>query len=241
MSDLLRIGFAVEGSTDLVMLEAAVSAILPGIELEIVRLKPEVSDSFVAMAGTTGLGWPGVYRWCLETVEKGGGSMSGGPVLESLDAVVVQLDADVAAATYEQGHIEDDTGDLPCEHDCPPAEATTDALRIVLLRWLGEETEPKKLAICMPSKSLETWMLAAFYPSDPIVKSGALECRGNPERLLSGKPLKGRLVSGKHKNFDMYRDRSAEFAQKWEWVENKCAHAKRFAAELRTAVASNGE
>ena len=223
------------------MLEAAVTAILPGTELEIVRLKPEVSDSFVAIAGTTGFGWPGVYRWCRETVEKGGGSISGGPVLESLDAVVVQLDADVATATYEQGHIEDETGDLPCEQDCPPAEATTDALRIVLLRWLGEETAPTKLAICMPSKSLETWILAGFYPSDPIVKSGALECRSNPERLLSSKPLKGRLVSGKHKNFDMYRNRAGEFAQKWALVEKKCAHARRFAAELRTAVEGSSQ
>lgn len=241
MSDVLRIGFAVEGSTDFVMLESAVAAILPGYELEIVRLQPGVSDAFVALAGTTGLGWPGVYRWCREAVEKGGGSMSAGPVLESFDAVVLQLDADVAAATYEQGHIDDETGDLPCESECPPAEATTNALRTVLLRWLGEATEPKKLAICMPSKSLEAWILAGFYPSDPIVKSGAVECRAKPERLLSGKPLKGRLVSGKHKDFDMYRNRAAEFAQKWTLVEKKCAHAKRFAVDLRRAANGLGK
>jgi hypothetical protein len=241
MSDLLRIGFAVEGSTDLVMLESAVAAILPGYEIETVKLQPEVSDSFVALAGATGFGWPGVYRWCREAVEKGGGSISGGPVLESLDAVVVQLDADVAAATYEQGHIEDGTDDLPCEKECPPAEATSDALRIVLLRWLGEAVEPKNLVICMPSKSLETWILAGFYPSDPIVKSGALECRAKPERLLAGKPLKGRLVSGTHKNFDMYRERAAEFLEKWSLVEKKCTQAKRFAAELRTTLKDKGQ
>ena len=236
MSDVLRIGFAVEGSTDLVMLEAAVAAILPEYELETVRLQPEVSDSFVAIAGTTGFGWPGVYRWCREAVEKGGGSISGGPVLESYDAVVLQLDADVAGATYAQGHIDDPTGDLPCEKPCPPPEATTDALRLVLLRWLGEASEPKKLAICMPSKSLEAWILAGLYPTDAVVKSGAVECRLKPERLLSGKPSKGRMVSGTHKDFDMYRNRASEFAQKWASLEKKCTHAKRFAVELRTAV-----
>lgn len=236
MSDVLRIGFAVEGSTDLVMLEAAVAAILPEYELETVRLQPEVSDSFEAIAGTTGFGWPGVYRWCREAVEKGGGSISNGPVLESYDAVVLQLDADVASATYAQGHIDDATGDLPCEKKCPPPEATTDALRLVLLRWLGEAAEPKKLAICMPSKSLEAWLLAGLYPTDAVVKSGALECRAKPERLLSGKRLKGRLVSGRHKDFDMYRNRAQEFAQKWSSVEKKCTQAKRFAADLRTAI-----
>jgi hypothetical protein len=236
MSDVLRIGFAVEGSTDLVMLEAAVAAILPEYELEMVRLQPEVSDSFVAIAGTTGFGWPGVYRWCREAVEKGGGSISGGPVLESYDAVVLQVDADVAGASYQQGHIDDATGDLPCEKQCPPPQATTDALRPVLLRWLGEAVAPRRLAICMPSKSLEAWLLAGLYPNDAVVESGTLECRANPERLLSGKPKDGRLVRGSHKDFNMYQNRAQDFAQNWSCVEQKCTQAKRFAVDLRMAI-----
>lgn len=172
MSNILRIGFAVEGTTDFLMLEAAVAAILPDYDLETVRLQPEVSDAFLAIAGTTGFGWPGVYRWCREAVEKGGGAISGGPLLESYDAVVLQLDADVAGVTYAEGHIKDQTGDLPCEHKCPPPHATTDALRKVLLRWLGEDIEPKKLATCMPSKALEAWILAGLYPTDAVVRSG---------------------------------------------------------------------
>ena len=113
---------------------------------------------------------------------------------------------------------------------CPPPEATTDALRLVLLRWLGEAVEPKKLAICMPSKSLEAWILAGLYPTDSIVKSGKLECRDEPELQLKGKPLNGRLVKGKHKDLEMYRNRAPEFAHKWASVEEKCTHAKRFAA-----------
>lgn len=236
MSDTLRIGFAVEGITDFVMLEAAVAAILPDHDLETVRLQPEVSDAFEAMAGTTGFGWPGIYRWCQEAVEKGGGSISSGPVLESFDVVVVQLDADVAEATYAEGHIDDQTADLPCERECPPPEATTNELRRVLLRWLGEKTEPKKLAICMPSKSLEAWILAGLYPTDGIVKSGALECRAKPERLLSSKPLQGRLVRGNHKDFEMYRDRAPAFAEKWSAVTKRCTQAARFEKELRAAV-----
>lgn len=236
MSETLRIGFAVEGITDFVMLEAAVAAILPDHDLETVRLQPEVSDAFEAIAGTTGFGWPGIYRWCREAVEKGGGSISGGPVLESFDVVIVQLDADVASATYAQGHIEDLTGDLPCEHSCPPPENTTNALRQVLLRWLGETYEPKKLAICMPSKSLETWILAGLYPLDIVVKSCVLECRAYPERLLSTKPLQERLVSGKHKNFEMYRKRATQFAAKWPAVTQRCRQAERFAEELCVAI-----
>ena len=149
---------------------------------------------------------------------------------------MVQLDADVAAATYAEGHIDDQTADLPCECNCPPPAATANQLRQVLLRWLGESREPKKLVICMPSKSLEAWILAGLYPTDGIVKAGTLECRAKPERLLSGKPLNGRLVRGTHKVFAMYRDRAPAFAERWSAVTKHCTQAARFEAELRTAL-----
>lgn len=236
MSEVLRIGFAVEGTTDLAMLHAAVSAQFPGAEIEGVYLQPEVSESFVAIAGTTGVGWPGVYRWCREVSARGGGSVSGGVILDNYDAVILQIDADVATATYADGHIVDDTGDLPCDRPCPLATDTTDRLKDVLLRWLGETTIPDKLIFCIPSKALEAWILVALYPNDSTVRSGGIECCPNPTARLGSKPLNGRLVSGGRKNVEMYESRCVEFGNAWHRVVERCTLAKEFSAALQSTL-----
>ena len=161
MSDPVRAAFVVEGITDYYVLCAAAEAVLGGRSLVPTLLQPERSEAFAPVGQATGGGWPGVYRWCRQVVAQSDG-VRGNVVLVTHDLLVVQLDADVATATYAQGHIDDDAGDLPCRQACPPPDATTDALRRAMLRWLGEDAVPPRVVLCTPSKATEAWLLAAF-------------------------------------------------------------------------------
>ena len=87
--------------------------------------------------------------------------------------------------TYQNGWIDNQTGDLPCEQPCPPPEATTNVLRKVMLRWLGEAQVPAHCVLCTPSKSIEeTWVMAALFPTNKEVVKDSWECRANPEARL---------------------------------------------------------
>lgn len=179
MSDPLRIALVIEGPTDLVVLKAAVLALLPNRDIEFAVLQPELSEAFQPTRPEDGLGWAGVYRWCGQTVQEGGGSVSGSVLFRFHDLLIVHLDADVAEQTYGSGHIDDATADLPCEQPCPPPSATTNALREVMLRWMNEDQVPARSVICIPSKSMETWVLMALFP-----KARTVRCRtGNAMRI----------------------------------------------------------
>lgn len=141
MSDPLRVAAAVEGPTDKIVLQAIIHALLPTTDFEFHTLQPEGSVAFQPpnIAGT-GAGWAGVYRWCRQSAAEGGGSVSGSSALFNHDVLIVQVDADVANKTYGSGNIQNAThDDLPCEAPCPPVNATTNALRAVILNWLGDD------------------------------------------------------------------------------------------------------
>ena len=155
MSEPVRVAVAVEGPTDAIVLEAILMAVVPGGEFVLQTLQPEGSAAFGAASfGRTGAGWAGVYRWSRQAVTEGGGSASGSSVLSNHDVVIVQVDADVASETYANGNIRDAPhDDLPCEEPCPPPHHTTDALRDVLLNWLGERECPRRIVLCTPFMS----------------------------------------------------------------------------------------
>ena len=63
MSEPVRVAVAVEGPTDAIVLEAILSAMVPGGEFVLQTLQPEGSAAFGAASfGRTGGGWAGVYR-----------------------------------------------------------------------------------------------------------------------------------------------------------------------------------
>ena len=168
MSDPLRIAVAVEGPTDVIVLEAILCALLPGVEFELQTLQPEGSAAF----GTMDAGWVGVYRWSRQVACEGGGSVSGSSALSNHDVLIVHIDADVAGKTYASGSIRDAPcdDDLPCEEPCPPPDKTTNALRAVVLNWLGESACPSRIVLCTPSKNIEAWVLAAVWPENNVVR-----------------------------------------------------------------------
>lgn len=218
---------------------------LDGKETVVTLLQPEYSHAFVPVETGMGLGWAGVYRWCRQASEQQGASFQQNSVFQFHDILVVHLDADVAGLRYSSAHLEDPSQDLPCEKPCPPPIDTTNALRKVVLRWMGERVCPPRTVFCMPSKCLETWILAGLYPDDRDVRSGGLECKAEIVSALSGKPASGRLVRRKGRGYDKdvhrYRRRSKDFRDSWRQVTAICSEAARFRNDLHNEAAALSE
>ena len=234
MSEPLRIAAAVEGPTDAIVLEAILRALLPDADFEFQTLQPEGSVAFGSPSfGGTGAGWPGIYRWSRQAACEGEGSVSGSYALSHHDVLIVHVDADVAGRTYASGNIRDaPRGDLPCEEPCPPPEGTTNALRAVVLNWLGEDERPPRIVLCTPSKSIEAWVLAAVWPENNVVRRDDWECRPNPESQLAALPRRRRF----EKHPDDYRHRQSEITEAWPRVSARLTEAARFGAEFLAAI-----
>ncbi len=239
MSDPLRIAVVVEGPTDYVFLGAAVRSLLGEREFEFHLLQPEFSELAGFQGGATALGWAGVYRWCRQTADEGGGRLSGSAVFQNYDLLIVQLDAEVASERYEHGRIVDPVQDLPCDEPCPPASATTNRLRKVMLRWTGEPATPAKCVFCTPSKPTEAWVVPALFPRNRLVaKKGAdqWECHLDPEAQLAQVP-KARRVAKTRKD---YNDKKEEFVLAWPAVRNAFSEAARFSDDLLAQIPAEG-
>jgi hypothetical protein len=163
---MYRLLLACEGPTDKVLVEAAVANHVGDYVVTV--LQPELSS--MQDQGPFGGGWKGVRRWCQQVREQG----SLPHVLNSGDALIIHVDADVAS---------DD--EINCERTCPPASDTTDAVRQVVKGWLGEAELPSRAVLCVPSKATEAWALAGLFPADGLLTN--IECRAKPERLFVGR------------------------------------------------------
>ena len=234
MSDPLRVAAAVEGPTDKIVLQAIIHALLPTTDFEFHTLQPEGSVAFQPpnIAGT-GAGWVGVYRWCRQSAAEGGGSVSGSSALFNHDILIVQVDADVANKTYGSGNIQNAThDDLPCEAPCPPVNATTNALRAVILNWLGDDECHPRVVLCTPSKNMETWVLAALCPNHGVVSREDWECRQSPEDQLGTLPLRHRF----RKRPNDYLSRRNTITNMWPTVSARLEEARRLEEEFREAI-----
>ena len=234
MSEPLRVAAVVEGPTDAIALEAILGAMLPdGAEFEFQTLQPDESIAFGAASfGKTGAGWGGVFRWCRQSADEGGGSVSGSSALSLHDLLVVHVDADVAGGTYGNANIQDPPcEDLPCKEPCPPPEDTTNALQSVVLNWLGERERPPRIVLCTPSKSIEAWVLAAIWPENSLVQRADWECHPNPKAQLSALPKRRRI--GKRK--EDYRAIAPQLTTTWPTVSARLTEARRFEAAFVSA------
>jgi hypothetical protein len=231
MSDPLHIALVAEGKTDIVVLKAAIGALLKNREFVTTQLCPELSNSF---EGRTRGGWGAVYHWCRQASQQASSNSFDG----SHDLLVLHLDADVAGTRYsDYDSIQGPPNDLPCEQSCPPASATTDALRRVVLGWLGETSVPPLTVLCTPSMSTETWVLAALFPNEVANSAILLECRQDVEAVLQRMPLDlGRLIRSGGKQFREYLKRAGELQLAWLRVREKCSEAERFSQEFLAAL-----
>ena len=232
MSSAVNVAFVVEGQTDFVVLRAVVRALLNGRDFESNVLQPELSESLLAQGHG---GWGGVYRWCRQAVDQANGSLRQNPLLDLYDVVILQIDADVKDYSYADYEIEDPPTDLPFKfkQPCPPARATTDALRLVMLGWLNEITIPPRTILCTPSQTIETWVLAALAPND-FTKKKPIEC----QRGIEMKLRKHGLITSSQKLVAKYAEREKEIGVAWPQVREKCAEAERFSQEFREQIPS---
>jgi len=232
MSEPLRIALVAEGPTDKIVIGAAIGYLLGSRPFILRQLQPEESLAFNLLSG----GWRGVYHWCRQAVGRSGGAIRHDPLFVTFDLLILHLDADVAGGCYADAGIVEQINDLPCAQPCPPPSHTTDALRAVLLRWVGEPDVPPKTILCTPSKNIEAWVLSSLYPRDPVVISGNLECYPTPKLQLQAKPAQGRLVASEKKIRRMYSQRAPEVSAAWPQVRARCTEAERFSLEFEARV-----
>jgi hypothetical protein len=101
----------------------------------------------------------------------------------------------------------------------------------VILRWLHETNVPSHTVLCTPSKSTETWVLAALFPEDCALSAIELECRADAATVMQSKPLIQRLK----KRPKEYEKRESELWDAWPAVRAKCTEAERFSREFLAA------
>ncbi|SPE50459.1 conserved hypothetical protein [Verrucomicrobia bacterium] len=227
MSEPLRVALVAEGPTERVVLEAALAGLLSHRSYILKQLQPEESLPF----GAIGTGWVGVYRWCKQALARSGASLRHDILYQAHDLLLLQLDADVADETYANGGIQETVQDLPCSGPCPPPSASTDALRRVLLRWVGEPQPPPRTVLCTPSKSTDAWVVAALFPDDLAVQKG-IECWPNPASRLPQQPVAQRI----NKRVEDYQARGDELCKAWPRLSRTLDEARRFDTELRAAL-----
>lgn len=232
----MRIGLVAEGITDFVVLKSAIESMLDGRSFDLKLLQPEGSVAFAGrgQAGALGGGWKGVYRWCVQAASRGGGALRDDPLFAGYDLLILHLDADVACADPANdvvAPIPELAGTLPCEQDCPPPGATTEALRLVILSWVGESEVPSRTVLCTPSKSTESWVLAALFPKDQEMRRKGWECHPNPAARLAQQPKRQRIS----KSRSDYEARALDLRRLWPDISMKLSEAERFRKEFLAA------
>lgn len=228
ISEPLRIALVGEGPTDKVVIQAAITQLLGTRTFILQQLQPEESLAF----GSLKTGWGGVYYWCRQAISRAGGTLRDDPLFDTYDLLVLHLDGDVASKKYADYSIEETTNDLPFAEPCPPASATTNKLRSILLRWGGETQMPPRTVLCTPSKNSEAWVLTALFPADSAVTAGNLECFLDTESRLSQQPKRNRI----QKTVSDYRNNLSAISKAWPMVRTQLSEADRFSSEFLAAV-----
>lgn len=238
MSDLLRVGFVAEGPTDYITLHAVVRSLLGDVDFTPTLISPMVDER---MAVQEGGGWTKVYLWCRQMLDEANGNARSSNLFQQHEILVIQIDADVADKKYtDDQRIKTPPQDLPlrmpcskpCKTPCPRPRQITDALRQTILGWLNETQVPPRTVLCVPARSIETWVLVALFPDDATALKSNVECRRDCEVRLK---TYGLIKSGQ-KLIGQYRANEDAIAASWAIVRNKCAEAERFSKEFLDVV-----
>jgi hypothetical protein len=230
MSDPLRIGLVAEGITDKLVIQAAITSLLGDRPFILRLLQPEESLPLgpAAPSVSQGKGWGGVYLWGRGILDRNEGKLDGDILFFEHDVLILHLDADVAGKRYSDCEIEDPVNDLPCEEKCPPPSATTDRLRAVLLRWVGETAPPAQTVLCTPSKSLGAWVVGALFPDDKEMRRKGWECCPEPEKRLKVQKKEKRIK----KSEADYKTVLEHIAAEWPRLRADLSEARRFSDDF---------
>jgi hypothetical protein len=191
MSDPVQVYTITEGPTDVTVIKALLEFL--GRRYTLTPLQPEGDGIDGLVNSEHGFGWrDGVRAYCQRERDIIDASLQFG-------VVIIHVDADVARKNKEDF-------DRDLTRPCPPAQATCNEVRREIVDWLGVETPPAGLVLCVPAQSIETWVVAALKPEVPVqlfktrlskatnkekarlraLGPGVLfECRPDPETLLA--------------------------------------------------------
>ncbi len=211
---MIRIGIVAEGKSDWLALEELMKSVHPDVDF--IHLRPDMT-----LVSRSPHGWKGVRAWCqqeggrLEALLSG---IQGYPI----HLLVIHVDCSMA---HNVGAL----------HPCPPARATTDALREVLVQnWLGLQSLPGFVLLATPSRTTDAWIVAALDP--PYSGQEPLECDDLAEMELVRRRLL-RLRYGEVKKPDAkYRPLAEAMAQAIDRVCEICTEAERFREDFAAAV-----
>ena len=226
MSDL-RVALVAEGPTDAVVIEAALKAMLPR-PFVLTQLQPEPTRPKM------GTGWGGVLRWCADFAMRGHARFEDDPTLPGFDLFVIHADADVAEAAYTD--VSDEVASLatargwpvlPNRVPCPPASGSADAVRGCLLSWTGLGAPGPKTVLCVPSKAIDAWLVAAAFDDGHALLTG-LEGNLDVEGQLGVLPKAQRIEKTRRK----YVAREKKVTEGWPVVRQRCTQAERFSTDV---------
>ena len=216
---MIRVGIVAEGKSDCLALEEFMRAIHPDIDF--MRLRPDMT-----LVSQSPFGWRGVKSWCSLEGRRLEDLLSGVPSL-AIHILVVHVDCTMAH-------------NVDALRPCPPASATADELRQVIVRdWLKRPTIPRFIVMATPSRSTDTWIVAALHP---VYSSSAdLECDDDAERELHRRRHL-RLRDGEVKKPDAkYRPLVQRMAQSLNHVCSRCTEAARFRDDFAACIRLSAE
>lgn len=208
----LRIGMIAEGPTDAMVVEQLLGIFLnKAFTLQVLQPDLSMTDG-LGSYGPSGTGWKGVKRWC-EKIKENPGFQNFVTSTPPYDLFIVQLDADVARES-----------EISCAQPCPPAQDTVEALKQIILGWLGEGSVKPPTVLMVPADNLEAWLLAYLTDDE---KYEPIECVIKPDQVIARKPFKIK------KSIRSYRVDVLPYLQdNWEKIKLKCEQARKFEEDV---------
>ncbi len=170
---MYRVAIVCEGPSDRAIIEAVLDYHLD--DYEPLAIQPPISKVGEQLSA----GWKGVRAWCEQEARS---NRRLDAVADNSDLLIIQLDADVAT--------EDEMG---LARLCPPPQDMANEVRLLIRGWLGLDTLPSQVLLCVSAMASETWALVALFPHDPSVVScqeavhadgPCIECREDVKTLL---------------------------------------------------------
>lgn len=232
---MYKVGFICEGKTDQIIIQAVLDTFLE--DYRSFFIQPPKSN----LGGDSGLfggGWKGVQKWCEQETK----TNKLADLLSRIDLLIIQVDADVAI----EANITTESFIHSAELCLAPKYVNH--VRILIQKWLGLETLPEKIILCVPSMASETWAFVALCSDDKINvpcisecrSKKCIECQTDIKRKLKtqNKKIGVKLVTskkGKLRNHaSAYFHVQEQISKNWDIVTTSCCQADRFNYELES-------
>lgn len=241
----ISIGIVSEGATDQYIIGQILGYIAMdvGIDFSINAIQPKYDA--INESWTQG-GWGLIYSWCKSTITQHG-SFEQYIATTGFDILIIQLDADVVYKKYQDCPSISPTPDdivLPLSQPCPDCDCSIPCHAIgyvedILKNWCSIISFSKKVIMCIPSKSLDAWVVASMpladfkekYQCDDDFKSRLkkIECITNPEQFFDASDKIG-------KSLKSYKRYSQTFLRNFREVQRKCKMASVFCDEMKSLL-----